>query len=87
MRVLAAMSGGVDSAVAAALTLRQGHEVLGITMVVLGSDSGPTRSAVQDAQAVCRQLGIAHHVVVLASAGVGTWVVSRAITWPILVLL
>lgn len=62
-RVAVALSGGVDSAVAAALALRQGHEVLGITMVVLGSDSGPTRSAVQDAQAVCRQLGIAHHVV------------------------
>jgi len=62
-RFAVALSGGVDSAVAAALVQRQGHEVLGITMIVLASDSGPTPSAVRDAEAVCRHLGIAHHVV------------------------
>jgi tRNA-specific 2-thiouridylase len=30
--VLAAMSGGVDSSVAAARLLEQGHEVVGVTM-------------------------------------------------------
>jgi tRNA-specific 2-thiouridylase len=32
MRVLVAMSGGVDSSVAAALLVEQGHEVIGATM-------------------------------------------------------
>ncbi|HMA12881.1 MAG TPA: tRNA 2-thiouridine(34) synthase MnmA, partial [Steroidobacteraceae bacterium] len=32
MRVIVAMSGGVDSAVAALLLLRQGHEVQGLFM-------------------------------------------------------
>ncbi len=62
-RVAVALSGGVDSAVAAALMLREGHEVLGITMVLLPSDKGPTSGAVRDADGVCRRLGIAHHVV------------------------
>lgn len=62
-RVAVALSGGVDSAVAAALIQRQGHEVLGVTMVLMPSDSGPTCAAVRDAAAVCRRLGIAHHLV------------------------
>ena len=32
MRVLVAMSGGVDSSVAAAMVLEQGHEVIGVTL-------------------------------------------------------
>jgi len=34
MRVVVAMSGGVDSSAAAALLVEQGHEVLGITLRV-----------------------------------------------------
>jgi tRNA-specific 2-thiouridylase len=34
--VLVAMSGGVDSSVAAALLARQGHEVVGVTMKLWG---------------------------------------------------
>jgi tRNA-specific 2-thiouridylase len=59
------MSGGVDSSVAAALMLRQGHEVVGATMKLWGgpSDSGCCSVAdVEDARRVCQQLGIDHHV-------------------------
>ena len=42
MRVLVAMSGGVDSSVAAALLVERGHEVVGATLKLWGgpSDSG-----------------------------------------------
>jgi len=65
MRVLVAMSGGVDSSVAAALLLDRGHRVVGATMKLWGgpSDSGCCSVAdVEDARRVCRQLGIDHHV-------------------------
>ena len=39
MRVLVAMSGGVDSSVAAALLLDAGHDVVGATMKLWGGDS------------------------------------------------
>ncbi len=64
-RLLVAMSGGVDSSVAAALLLEQGHEVVGATMKLWGgsSDSGCCSVAdVEDARRVAQQLGIAHHV-------------------------
>ena len=63
-RVLVAMSGGVDSSVAAALLLEQGHEVVGATLKLWGgqSDSGCCSVAdVDDARAVARRLGIEHH--------------------------
>ena len=65
MRVLVAMSGGVDSSVAAALLVEQGHEVVGATLKLWGgqSDSGCCSVAdVDDARRVAQQLGIAHHV-------------------------
>jgi len=41
-RVMVAMSGGVDSSVAAALMLAEGHEVLGVTMIAVSpSDAHP----------------------------------------------
>ncbi|MDQ1444493.1 MAG: tRNA-uridine 2-sulfurtransferase [Acidimicrobiaceae bacterium] len=64
-RVLVAMSGGVDSSVAAALLIADGHEVVGATMKLWGgdSDSGCCSVAdVEDARRVAQQLGIAHHV-------------------------
>ena len=63
--MLAAMSGGVDSSVAAALLRDEGHEVVGATMKLWGgrSDSGCCSVAdVEDARRVAQQLGIAHHV-------------------------
>ncbi|MBK5224728.1 MAG: tRNA 2-thiouridine(34) synthase MnmA [Acidimicrobiia bacterium] len=65
MRVMAAMSGGVDSSVAAALSRDQGHDVVGVTLKLWGgeSDSGCCSvSDVDDARRVAQQLGIDHHV-------------------------
>ena len=64
-RVLVAMSGGVDSSVAAALCLREGHEVVGATLKLWGGpqDQGCCAvSDVDDARRVCQQLGIDHFV-------------------------
>src|ERR1700733_2160679 len=64
MRVLVAMSGGVDSSVAAALLVEQGHEVVGATLKLWGgpSDSGCCSVAdVEDARRVAQQLGVTHH--------------------------
>ena len=65
MRVLVALSGGVDSSVAAAELLAAGHEVVGITMRLWGgeSDTGCCSIAdVDDARRVAQQLGIDHLV-------------------------
>jgi tRNA-uridine 2-sulfurtransferase len=65
VRVLVAMSGGVDSSVAAALLQEQGHEVEGATLRLWGgaSDSGCCSVAdVDDARRVAQQLGIDHYV-------------------------
>jgi tRNA-specific 2-thiouridylase len=58
-RVLVAMSGGVDSSLSAALLVRQGDTVEGVTMKLtsgLCCDIG-------SAQAVCQHLGIPHRVI------------------------
>ncbi len=63
--VMVAMSGGVDSSVAAALLLDAGHEVVGVTMKLWGgpSDTGCCAvSDVDDARRVADRLGIEHHV-------------------------
>jgi tRNA-uridine 2-sulfurtransferase len=62
---MVAMSGGVDSSVAAALLVEQGHDVVGATLKLWGgfSDSGCCSVAdVDDARRVAQQLGIDHHV-------------------------
>ncbi len=64
-RILVAMSGGVDSSVAAALLVEAGHHVVGATLKLWGgpSDSGCCSVAdVDDARRVARSLGIEHHV-------------------------
>ncbi len=57
-RVFVAMSGGVDSAVAAALLIRQGYDCVGIFMMTNDQAS----AAEQDARQVADTLGIALHV-------------------------
>jgi tRNA-specific 2-thiouridylase len=65
VRILVALSGGVDSSVAAAILRRDGHEVVGATMKLWGgvSDSGCcSLSDVEDARRVAGHLGIDHFV-------------------------
>ncbi len=67
-RVLVAMSGGVDSSVAAALLVRQGYDVVGVTMKLFNDGAAlPDRpccslDATSDARRVAEQLGIPHYV-------------------------
>lgn len=65
MQVLVAMSGGVDSAVATAMMVEAGHEVVGVTMKLWGgpSDTGCCAvSDVVDARRAADLLGVDHHV-------------------------
>ena len=67
-RVLVAMSGGVDSSVAAALLVEQGYDVVGATMKLFCyGDDVPDRpccslDSITDARAVADRLGIPHYV-------------------------
>jgi len=85
MRVLVAMSGGVDSSVAAARLLGEGHDVTGVTLKLWGgeSDSGCCSvSDVEDARRVAAQLGIPHYTFNFAddfaAAVVGPYVDAHA---------
>lgn len=71
MEIAVALSGGVDSSVAAALLVEAGHEVTGVTLRLWGgeSDSGCCAATdVDDARRVAQQLEIPHHVVNLSAA-------------------
>ncbi len=67
--ILVAMSGGVDSSVAAALLVKRGYEVIGLTMQIWQESQTDPRhagccslGAVEDARRVARVLGIPHYV-------------------------
>jgi tRNA-specific 2-thiouridylase len=70
-RVIVAMSGGVDSAVAAGLLVREGYDVVGITMRLWSRDDDAGRlhqkrccgvEDIDDARAAAEVLGIPHYV-------------------------
>jgi tRNA-specific 2-thiouridylase len=71
MRVVVAMSGGVDSSVAAALLKDEGHEVIGVSMQLHDQTEGKGPSFgrccalddLHDAKAVAARLSIPHYVV------------------------
>lgn len=64
-QVFAAMSGGIDSSVAAALLVERGYCVQGVTMRLWReeADGQEMYDAVASARAVCEALGIGHRVV------------------------
>jgi tRNA-specific 2-thiouridylase len=67
-RVLVAMSGGVDSSVAAAMLVREGYDVIGATMKLHGDGAEvPDRpccslDSVNDARRIAERIGIPHYV-------------------------
>jgi tRNA-specific 2-thiouridylase len=68
-RIVVAMSGGVDSSVAAALAARSGAETIGITLQLYDSGGAVSKAKsccagrdIQDARAVAARLGFTHHV-------------------------
>lgn len=75
MNVFVAMSGGVDSSVAAALLKEQGNQVTGITMQLwpraideCGEKSCCGLDAIEDARRVAEAIGIPHYVVNMRDA-------------------
>lgn len=69
MKALVAMSGGVDSSVAAALMLEQGHDVVGVTLKQWEGPGGAMPTAgcctvgdAEDARRVAAQLGVPYYV-------------------------
>lgn len=64
-RVVIAMSGGVDSSVAACFLKKQGYDVIGLTLKLwvdedVEKKTDKTAKAIKDAKAVSEQLGITH---------------------------
>lgn len=68
-RIVCAMSGGVDSSVAALLLKDKGYDVVGVTMRLWSCFRAPARQTCcsaddsLDAMRVCVQLGIPHHII------------------------
>jgi len=68
-RIVAAMSGGVDSSVTAALLKKQGYDVVGVTLQLYPEDKTPARKGaccagadIYDAKRVAESIGIPHYV-------------------------
>jgi len=75
-RILLAMSGGVDSSVAALLLQQAGYEIVGITLKMWSYEktyhgkigTQPDSDFIEDAQALAKKLNIEHHVVDIQDA-------------------
>ena len=70
MRILVAMSGGVDSSVVAGLLAEAGHDVIGVTLQLYDHGAAVGRKGaccagqdIHDARRVADRLGIAHYVI------------------------
>ena len=70
MRIVVAMSGGVDSSVAAALLAEAGHEVIGLSMQLYDQRDSPetfgsccSLDDLHDARRVAHAIGIPHYLV------------------------
>src|SRR5690242_1141346 len=70
MRIVVAMSGGVDSSVAAALLAEQGHDVIGLSMQLYDQRGGEqtwgsccTLDDLNDARRVAAKIGFPHYIV------------------------
>jgi tRNA-specific 2-thiouridylase len=70
MRIVVAMSGGVDSSVAAAMLVRAGHDVIGLSMQLYDQTEGQTGFGtcctlddLHDARRVAHHLNIPHYIV------------------------
>ncbi|MBE7020691.1 MAG: tRNA 2-thiouridine(34) synthase MnmA [Ruminococcaceae bacterium] len=66
-KALIAMSGGVDSSVAAFLTKQQGYYIEGVTLKLCSTEEDEpsccTSKDIEDARSVCEKLGIPHRVI------------------------
>lgn len=70
MRIVVAMSGGVDSSVVAGLLAEQGHEIIGVTLQLYDHGAAAKRKGaccagedIHDAKRVADRIGIAHYVI------------------------
>jgi len=69
MKIAVAMSGGVDSSVAAAILQKEGNDIIGVTMrhydsAAYGfSEAEGINAAIKDAEEVCKKLRIDHFVI------------------------
>ncbi|MBF2054755.1 MAG: tRNA 2-thiouridine(34) synthase MnmA [Candidatus Sericytochromatia bacterium] len=68
MKIAVGMSGGVDSAVVAALLHQSGHQVVGVSMLTWKHSLCCSFEDVSQARQLCKQLGLKHYIIDLSEA-------------------
>lgn len=68
MKIAVGMSGGVDSAVVAALLCAEGHEVVGVSMLTWKHSLCCAFEDVTQARLLCKRLGLKHYIIDLMDA-------------------